>query len=75
MGFASNRTLMAGVGVEIALLAALIYTPPLQAAFGLAPLDFMHWMLLASFPLALLTIEETRKAIRHVYSLALLHLR
>jgi magnesium-transporting ATPase (P-type) len=65
MGFVSNRMLMACVGVEIALLAALIYAPPLQAAFGLAPLDVMHWLLLATFPLLLLAMEETRKALRH----------
>ena len=65
MGFASNRMLMACVAVEIALLVALIYVPPLQSAFGLAPLDSMHWLLLATFPLLLLTMEETRKALRH----------
>jgi magnesium-transporting ATPase (P-type) len=64
MGFDSNRTLIACVGIEIALLAALIYAPPLQVVFGLAPLDLIHLVLLATFPLMLLALEETRKALR-----------
>lgn len=66
MGFASNRALLAAVGVEIALLVALIYTPLCQAVFGLAPLDLVHWLLLLAFPLVLLMLEETRKAMRRL---------
>jgi hypothetical protein len=49
--------------VEVVLLFFLIYTPLLQAVFGLAPLGIEHWLLLAAFPPLLLFCEEGRKAV------------
>jgi magnesium-transporting ATPase (P-type) len=62
LGFASNRLLLIGIVAEIALLLLLIYAPPLQSVFGLAPLGIGHWLLLAAFGPLLLVCEEGRKA-------------
>jgi magnesium-transporting ATPase (P-type) len=63
LGFGSNRLLLIGIAVEIALLLLLIYAPPLQEVFGLAPLGIEHWSLLAAFGPLLLVCEEGRKAV------------
>jgi magnesium-transporting ATPase (P-type) len=68
LGFASNRLLLIGIVVEIALLLLLIYAPPLQSVFGLAPLGIEHWFLLAAFGPLLLICEEGRKAVRRLFS-------
>jgi sodium/potassium-transporting ATPase subunit alpha len=63
LGFAGNRVLLLGIGVELTLLVLLIYAPPLAAVFGLVPLGPWHWLLLAAFGPLLLVLEEGRKAI------------
>jgi magnesium-transporting ATPase (P-type) len=63
LDFTSNRLLLIGIVVEIGLLLLLIYAPPLQAVFGLAPLGIGHWLLLAAFGPLLLVCEEGRKAV------------
>jgi magnesium-transporting ATPase (P-type) len=63
LGFSTNRMLLAGIGVEIALLALIVYTPPLASIFGLAPLGLAHWAFLAPFAPLLLALEEARKAL------------
>ncbi len=63
LGLAGNRRLLAGIGVELALLLALIYVPTIAAMFGLAPLTLKHWALLAVFAPLLLVLEEGRKAL------------
>jgi len=63
LGFASNRLLLIGIVVEVALLLSLIYAPPLQSMFGLAPLGIEHWLSLAAFGPLLLVCEEGRKAV------------
>jgi P-type Ca2+ transporter type 2C len=68
LGFASNRLLLIGVAVEITLLLLLIYAPPLQSVFGLAPLGIEHWLLLAAFGPLLLVCEEGRKAVFRRFS-------
>jgi magnesium-transporting ATPase (P-type) len=70
LGFGSNRLLLIGIAVEIALLLLLIYAPPLQEVFGLAPLGIEHWSLLAAFGPLLLVCEEGRKALWRRFSRA-----
>jgi len=60
-GLASNRLVLVGVAVEVALLAALILIPPLAGVFGLAPLAPGEWGPLLLFPPAMLLLEEGRK--------------
>ena len=65
-GLKINRLLFLGIAVELTLLVLLVYAHPLQAVFGLSPLSYKHWLLLASFGPLLLLLEESRKAIaRH----------
>jgi magnesium-transporting ATPase (P-type) len=62
VGFFSNRLLLQGIAVEIGILLALMWIPPLQEVFALAPLRASEWMLLAAYPLVMLGAEELRKA-------------
>ena len=64
LGWFSNRLLLVGILVEVGLLLLLIYQPTLAQVFGLAPLDWNHWAMLATFPLILFGLEEIRKALR-----------
>ncbi len=57
----TNRLLLAGVAVELALIAAIVYTPPGQAVFGTAPLALEAWLFMLPFAAAMLLLEEGRK--------------
>jgi calcium-translocating P-type ATPase len=58
---ASNRLLLIAVAVELALLAAIIYTPPGRVLFGTAALAAEVWLLLVPLAAGLLLLEEGRK--------------
>ena len=70
LGFSGNRLLLIGIVAEVALLLLLIYAPPLQSVFGLAPLGIEHWLLLAAFGPLLFICEEGRKAVWRRFSRA-----
>jgi magnesium-transporting ATPase (P-type) len=70
LGFSGNRLLLIGIVAEVALLLLLIYAPPLQSVFGLAPLGIEHWSLLAAFGPLLFICEEGRKAVWRRFSRA-----
>jgi magnesium-transporting ATPase (P-type) len=61
LGLTSNRFLLAGIVVEVAVLLLLMYVPPLARVFTLAPLEARHWLILAGFAPVLLIGEELRK--------------
>lgn len=61
LGLLRNRFLLGGVVVELGLLLAMIYLPPLAHVFGTAPLGGSHWLFLAALPVVLLVLEEVRK--------------
>ena len=61
LGFFSNRLVLAGIAIELALAALIIYTPAGNALFGCAPIDLQIWLLLIPFGLLLLGADETRK--------------
>jgi Ca2+-transporting ATPase len=63
LGWGTNRPLLGAIAIELALLLVLIYFAPLAGIFGLAPLGPFHWLALAAFPLALIGLEEGRKAL------------
>jgi calcium-translocating P-type ATPase len=58
----SNRFLLVGVAFELVLLVAIVYVPPLQAAFHTGSLDPWAWPLLALWPVLVIGAEEARKA-------------
>jgi Ca2+-transporting ATPase len=57
-----NRLLLYGLGVEAALLAAVVFVPPLQRLFDTAPLAPLAWPILLLGPAALLAVDELVKA-------------
>jgi calcium-translocating P-type ATPase len=59
----SPRLLLAGVGLELALLLLIVYTPPGQALVGTAPLPAAAWAFFVPFALAMLALEELRKRV------------
>jgi magnesium-transporting ATPase (P-type) len=61
LGLTGNRVLLAGIAVEVAVLLLLIHVPALARTFALAPLEPLHWLLLATFAPLLLAAEELRK--------------
>ena len=62
VGLWSNHFLLFGFLVELALVLALIYVPPFQEIFELAPLPLYYWALLLTYPFVMLLAEEGRKA-------------
>jgi magnesium-transporting ATPase (P-type) len=63
-GLFTNRLVLWGVVTEIAIITSLVYVPPLQKVFGLAPLTIKEWSFLLIFPPLLLLMEEGRKWIK-----------
>jgi magnesium-transporting ATPase (P-type) len=61
----ANPLILAGVASEIALILAIVYTPPGQLLFGTAPLAAAHWAFMLPFALVMLAAEEGRKWIVH----------
>ncbi|MFN0155961.1 MAG: cation-translocating P-type ATPase [Gaiella sp.] len=64
VGIFSNRLLLVGIAVEIALLALLTETPGLRDAFHMEPLGPWHWLSLLVWPPLVLAVVEGEKAIR-----------
>jgi magnesium-transporting ATPase (P-type) len=62
-GLPANRLLWAGIAVEIALLLAIVYLPPLQRVFGTGAIPLEGWLFVLPWAPALLLADEARKAI------------
>jgi magnesium-transporting ATPase (P-type) len=63
IGFTSNRLVLAGIGLELALLVTLIYTPFLHNVFNTAPLGLEHWAYVFAWTPVIFLLDELRKAI------------
>jgi sodium/potassium-transporting ATPase subunit alpha len=63
LGFFSNRLILWGIAVEVALLGVLVYSPFGHLIVGTAPLPLWIWPLLALGALGLLLAEEVRKLV------------
>lgn len=59
----TNRMILWGVGVEIALILVIVYTPIGHAVLGTAPLPLAVWLFMIPFALLMLLAEELRKLI------------
>ena len=59
----ANRLILVGVASELTLLFALVYSPLGHLMFGTAPLGTAVWLFILPFPLAMLALEELRKAL------------
>ena len=62
-GLRSNPLILWGIGVELMLLALLVYTPFGNFILGTAPLPLWAWVPLALGPAILLLAEELRKMV------------
>jgi sodium/potassium-transporting ATPase subunit alpha len=57
----TNRLILAGIALEIAIILAIAYTPWGQQLFGTAPLDAIVWLYMLPFAAGMLLLEEMRK--------------
>jgi Ca2+-transporting ATPase len=62
VGLFSNRLLMVGIALEVAMIGLLAYTPGLQEIFHTSGLSGWEWMFLLAWPPLVLGVEEARKA-------------
>jgi len=63
IGFLSNRLVLLGIAVELALLGLLVYTPFLHSLFNTAPLGLREWAYLFAWAPVIFLLDELRKAI------------
>ncbi len=61
VGLFTNPLLLWGFAFELAFAAALIYAPPLQSAFGTAPLGPEELLVLLPFPFVIWGADELRR--------------
>ncbi|MDD5263382.1 MAG: cation-transporting P-type ATPase [Candidatus Bipolaricaulis sp.] len=62
-GLLSNRFLLVGFAFELALIACMIYLPPLRVLFEEGPLPLRYWPVLFLYPPVMFLAEEARKAV------------
>ncbi|WP_374439196.1 cation-translocating P-type ATPase [Pseudomonas panipatensis] len=62
-GFTSNPMLFCAIGVELSLLAFVLYTPWGNLLFATHPLPASVWPVAIACALAMLLLEETRKGL------------
>jgi len=63
IGLRRNKWLLASVAMEIAILLAIVYIPPLQSVFSTASIPPIDWIYLYSLAPLVLMLEEGRKFI------------
>ncbi|MCC7484669.1 MAG: cation-transporting P-type ATPase [Burkholderiales bacterium] len=61
-GILGNPLILWGIAAELAILAAIVYSPWGNALFGTAPLGGEVWAFVLPFAAAMLGLEEARKA-------------
>lgn len=62
VGLLSNRLLLIGIAVEVAMIALLAYTPGLSEVFHTGALGPAEWLFLCLWPPLVIAAEEVRKA-------------
>lgn len=62
IGFFTNRLILLGIAVEIALLCLLSYVPFFHGIFNTAPLNLSQWGFLILWMPSVLLVDEIRKA-------------
>jgi len=63
LGLFSNRLLIAGIAIELAMLVALVYAPGLGEVFHTASLGPGHWLFLVAWPPLVFGVAEAAKAL------------
>jgi Ca2+-transporting ATPase len=64
----ANRWLWGAVGLTATLQVAVVYVPFLQAAFGTAPLEPVHWAVSVAASSGVLWVEELRKLLNRAWA-------
>jgi magnesium-transporting ATPase (P-type) len=62
-GLGGNPLIVAGIALEVGLIAAIVYTPWGQWLFSTAALEWEVWVFLLPLGAAMLILEEARKAV------------
>jgi calcium-translocating P-type ATPase len=62
-GLTGNPLILWGVAVELGLILIIVYTPWGNLAFGTHPIGIEVWLFAAPFAMAMLALEELRKAV------------
>lgn len=62
IGFFTNRLVLLGIAVELALLLLMVYTPFLQEVFNTAPIGWLEWGFVFAWTPVIFLAEELRKA-------------
>jgi magnesium-transporting ATPase (P-type) len=62
LSFFSNRLITAGIVTELVVILLIDYTPIGHALFGTAPITWTAWVFVLPFAMAMLLLEEGRKA-------------
>lgn len=63
IGFHSNRLVLVGIVVELALLSLLTYVPFLQGVFNTAPIGLREWAYVFAWTPIIFLADEARKAL------------
>ena len=63
VGIFSNRLLLLGIAVEVAMVALLAYAPGLDEVFHTSGLQAWQWAFLLAWPPLVVGAEEARKAV------------
>jgi magnesium-transporting ATPase (P-type) len=61
VGLFTNRQVLIGIAVEVALLSAIIYVPFLQGIFGTTAIGPVEWLYLVVLPIPMVLLDELRK--------------
>ena len=62
-GLLGNRLILYGIAAEIALVLVIAYDPWANAVFATAPIPVEAWLFVTPFAVAMLALEEARKAL------------
>ena len=62
-GFVSNKYLLMGIAAMVAIIALLIYVPPLAEAFGHRPPPSEYWLMFVIFPPLVYVLDWMRKVV------------
>ena len=63
LGLFTNRLILVGIAVELALLALLVYVPFMQNIFNTAPIGLAGWVFVFAWTPVIFLLDEGRKAI------------
>lgn len=63
VGFFSNKLLLVGIALELALAFLFVYVPPFQTIVGQTPIGLREWLFLVPWIPSVFIADEIRKAI------------